>query len=89
MLGGIAVDSFIRATVDGEVGLAVSTEIELFEFDRAFDRAFEDTGRDLSSLPEDNERAADVDGDDFAFGHEDEIHEGAGRMRGKRLLWGL
>ena len=65
VLGGIAVDGFVGATVNGEVGLAISTEIELFEFDGAFDRAFKDTSGDLRSLPEDDAGTADVDGDKF------------------------
>jgi hypothetical protein len=65
VLRGIAVDSFVGAAVDGEIGLSVAAEVELFGLDGAFDGTFEDGSRNLSSLPEDDAGTADVDRDEF------------------------
>jgi hypothetical protein len=65
VLRGIAVDSFVGAAVDGEIGLTVSEEVELFGFDGAFDGTLEDGSRNLRSLPEDDPGTSDVDRDEF------------------------
>lgn len=65
VLGGIGVDGFVGAAVDGEVGLTVSAEVKLLDIDCAFDGTLEDGCRNLSSLPEDDARSTDVDGNEF------------------------
>lgn len=65
VFGRVGVDGFVGAAVHGEIGLAVATQVELLEFDGALDGRLEDSGGDLSSLPQDDTRAANVDGDEF------------------------
>jgi hypothetical protein len=43
VLDGVAVDGFVFAAVDGQIGLAVAVQVEFAERYGAFDRLLEDT----------------------------------------------
>jgi len=47
----VAVNGFVRASVDAEVGLTVAIQIELVQGDAAFDRLLEDRRGYASSVP--------------------------------------
>ena len=68
VLGGIGVDGFVDAAVYGEIGLLVTTQVELLDFDGTFDRTLEDCRRNLSSLPEDDAGTSDIDRNEFHGG---------------------
>jgi len=65
MLEGVAVDSFVLAAMDGEVGLTVAVEIELAQGDPAPDWLFENAGRDRVTVPDNFARQPNVNGNDF------------------------
>lgn len=65
VLGGICVNGFVGTAVDGEIGLSVAAQVELFGLDGAFDGTLEDGRRNLSSLPEDDPGTSDIDRDEF------------------------
>jgi hypothetical protein len=62
---GIAVNGFVFAAVNAEIGLAVAIEIELAESEAAGDWLLEDAGGDDGVVPRNFAREADVEGDEL------------------------
>src|SRR5690242_2083292 len=62
---GIAVNRFVFAAVNAEVGLTVSIEIQLAESEAAGDGLLEDGGGDDGVVPRDFAGEADVEGDEL------------------------
>jgi hypothetical protein len=65
VFAGVDVDSFIRAAVNGEIGLAVAIEIESAELEGSFDGRLEDASLDELTVPFHRLREADLEGEDF------------------------
>ena len=67
MFAGIDVDGFVGATVEAEIRLAVTIEIEFSEADGSGDRRFENASFDEVIVPVDRAGQADLEGKDFCW----------------------
>jgi len=68
VFGGMAVDGFVFAAMNAEVGLTVTIQIHLAKSDAARDRLLEDAGGDPGLVPGDFAGKADVNGDELQGG---------------------
>src|ERR1043166_2856051 len=65
MFGGVGVNGFFRSTVNSQIRLAVTVEIQSAEHDSSGKGFFEDASRNRFTVPYHELRSSNVDRDDF------------------------